>query len=154
VITVLGDGFTATIEDDRLTVVSAGNERLRYRATDEKEVSARSATPALTDAELLDGIEWIFTGGHSADGPIADPRSIDSSSSITLTFSDNQYSGNAICNAYGGEADIDGGDELDEIAAAYLNALPLMREGGMEDDGQGLVMNDGDATEFLFERAQ
>lgn len=185
VIRVLGDEFTLAINGSSL-IVSAGNQRLRYRKTNEDETSWLAATSALTDAEILIGVEWIFVGGESPDGPIADPQSIDSTSSITLIFSDDQYSGNVVCNAYGGEADLDGpsrftydelkggrlapftlgepegeekscGDELDEIAAAYRNALPLMSTGGFYSAGQGLYMysfGGDESADLRFERAQ
>lgn len=169
VVTVLGDGFVPAIEGDTLTVTSAGNESLRYRATTEDELSGLSGQSAPSDAELLDGIEWRFVGGDSPAGPIADPTTIDPASSITLIFTDGAYEGTVVCNRYGGDADLSGtlwsftlgvpsaeeegcGDGLDEIAAAYLDALPQMNEGGVEEGGQALVMN-GNEIELWFERA-
>jgi len=168
VIAVLGDGFVPTVDGDTLTVTSSGNEGLRYRAITEDELAGVEGSAAPSDAERLDGIEWIFVGGDAPDGPIADPATIDPGASITLTFTGEAYEGTAICNRYGGAADIgeslwtftlgipdaeeEGcGDGLDEIAAAYLDALPQMSEGGIEDDSQSLVMN-GNEIELLFER--
>ena len=168
VINVLGDGFVATVDGDRLEVVSAGNESLRYRAVTEDELAEIPTTAAPTDAELLDGIEWVFVGGDGPEGPIADPRTIDPDASITVVFAIDGYEGIAICNRYGGEAAIgdslwsftigpataeqDGcGDQLDPIAASYLSALPQMIEGGIEGDGDRLVMN-GNEIELHFER--
>ncbi len=169
VVGVLGDGFVPTVDEDTLTVTSSGNEGLRYRAITEDELGALDTTAAPSDAELLDGIEWVFTGGDSPAGPIADPATVDASAAITLTFTGDGYEGTVICNRYGGAADIGDslwtftlgtpdaeeegcGDGLDEIAAAYLDALPQMTEGGIEADREALVMN-GNEIELLFERA-
>lgn len=169
VVGVLGDGFVPTVEDDVLMVSSVGNEGLRYRAITEDELASVEPAPAPSDAELLDGVEWRFVGGDSPAGPIPDPATVDPDTSITLTFTGEGYEGTVICNRYGGEADIGDslwtftlgvpeaeeegcGDGLDEIAAAYLDALPQMSEGGIDGDGQGLVMN-GNEIELLFERA-
>lgn len=169
IIAVLEGGFVPIVDGDTLTVTSAGNEGLRYRAITEDELAGVEGTAAPTDAERLDGIEWIFVGGDAPGGSIADPVTIDPAASITLTFAGDGYEGTAICNRYGGQADIgeslwiftlgvaeaeeEGcGDGLDEIAAAYLHALPQMSEGGIEDGGQSLVMN-GNEIELLFERA-
>ncbi len=181
VIGVLGDGFVPTVEGDMLMVTSAGSQGLRYRATTDDEVGALAATggsgavgdagAAPTDAEALDGVEWVFVGGDSPDGPIPDPRTIDPDARITLTVTEvgTAYGGEAVCNTYRGEADIGAslwqfslgqaastrvacGPDLDPIAAAYLRALPRMTEGGIQADGRQLVMN-GDEIELLFERA-
>lgn len=169
VINVLGDGFTAAVQGETLTVESVGNQRLRYRAASEVELADLNASPAVSDAHLLDGTNWVFIGGDSPDGPIADPRTVDPAVSITLTFTIASYEGIVICNDYGGEAGIGDSlwnftlgspsaeeegcyDELDGIPEAYLDALPHMNEGGIENDGQSLVMN-GNDIELHFERA-
>ncbi|MEM9565013.1 MAG: META domain-containing protein [Actinomycetota bacterium] len=176
VVSVLGDGFVPVVDGDTLTVTSAGNQQLRYVATTEDEVGALASAAASdsggapTDAEALDGVPWTFLGGDTPDGPIPDPRRVDPEARITLVFTDvgTAYGGDAICNAYRGEADVSEslwrfslgqaastrvacGPDLDPIAAAYLNALPRMTEGGFQADGRQLVMN-GDGIELLFER--
>lgn len=171
VVTVLGDGFVPTVDGGALTVTSAGEESLRYRMVTDEDLAVETGTPVLSDVELLDGIEWTFVGGDSPDGPIADPATVDPDAAITLVFlvdEGGQYEGTVICNRYGGPAELgDGllsftlgvpgsdeegcGDGLDAIAAAYLTALPFMNEGGVEDDGQALVIN-GNDIELLFER--
>ncbi len=169
IIAVLGDGFVPTVEGDTLTVSSAGNEGLRYRAITEDELAGLDIAAAPSDADVLAGIEWRFVGGDTPTGPIADPVTVDPGASITLTFTGDGYEGTAICNRYGGAADIGDslwtftlgvpeaeeegcGDGLDEIAVAYFDALPQMSEGGIEEDGQALVMN-GNEIELWFERA-
>ncbi|MEL7159027.1 MAG: META domain-containing protein, partial [Actinomycetota bacterium] len=161
VIGVLEGGFVAEIEGDNLILTSAGNEGLRYRRSSPDEVASLDGVHAPSDAEALAGIEWIFVGGDSPDGPIADPRTFDSDAVITLIFGPGIYQGQAVCNAYGGSADI--GESLwtfslgpaeanqegcgdpfggpDGPVERYLSALPHMREGGIEGDGQRLVMN-------------
>ena len=168
VISVLGDGFVATVDGDRLELVSSGGEGLRYRAITEDELAELPTGAAPTDAELLADIEWAFAGGDSPDGPITDPRTIDAEAAITIVFGLDGYEGVAACRRYGGEADIgeslwtftlgaptaeeEGcGDELEPIIAAYLAALPQMTEGGVEADGERLVMN-GNQIELHFER--
>lgn len=121
-----------------------------------------------SDADLLNGVEWIFAGGDSIDGPIVDPRSVDPAQVITLVLSGDTYAGTAICNSYGGDAEIGNGrlvlgtpnseeegcgEVLDAIAAAFYLALPLMTEFDLEADGSRLVANGSD-TELWFERAE
>ena len=104
--TVLGDGFVAEVDGDTLVLTSAGNEGLRYRTVTQDELSGLSGTPVPSDAELLDGVEWTFAGGDSPDGPIADPRTVDPDQTITLVLSGDTYRGTAICNSYGGQAEV------------------------------------------------
>ena len=168
VVAVLGDGFVPELDGDRLVLTSSGNEGLRYRAISEDELASLEGTPTPSDGEMLDGTEWVFAGGDSPTGPIADPRTVDPEATITLRFTGDRYEGTVICNAYGGEAEIESlwaftlgvpdaeeegcGDGLDEIAAAYLDALPQMNEGGVEGEGERLVMN-GNEIELHWERA-
>ena len=41
---------------------------------------------------------------------------------------------------------------LTDIVNTYLSALPQMAEGGLENDGEGLVLNNGTDIELQFER--
>lgn len=53
VVTVLGDGFTPSIDGDRLTLTSAGNEGLSYKAIDEDELEpSEPQTEPLSAADL------------------------------------------------------------------------------------------------------
>ncbi len=169
---VLGDGFTAEVDGPRLTVTSMGGDGLGYRAVTEDELAEIAPRPVATDAELLDGIEWVLVAGYgNPESPdeitIPDTRPIDAAQPITLVFSNGTYGGQAVCNDYGGEADIGSGtftlgvaeateegcgDQLDAIASDYLAAIPLMTEFGLEADRERLVMNGG-GIELHFERA-
>ncbi len=167
VVTVLGDGFVPEIDGDTLILSSVGNEGLGYRATTEDELSTLVASPVPSDAEVLEGIEWIFAGGDSADGPIVDPRTIDPEQEITLEFANDGYGGRAVCNAYVGTAVVENGrlelapppaplngcgEPFDAIIQAYYDALAQMGEFGIEADGEALVMS-GNDIELLFERS-
>lgn len=168
VVSALGDGFIAVVEGDQLTLTSQGNQGLLYRATTEEEVLSLPGTPAPSDAELIDGITWIFTGGDGPDGPIPDPRSISDSQITFVATSDGTYSGQVLCNLYGGQAEIGSGqwmlsvpdaeqegcgtDELIAMAEAYLAALPLMSEFGIQGNTNRLTTNGSD-IELSFERA-
>ncbi len=167
VVSVLGDGFVPEVDGDTLVLTSAGNEGLRYRAITEDELAGLSGAPVPSDADLLDGVEWIFVGGDGPDGPIRDPGAVDGDQAITLTLSTDTYRGRAFCNAYGGDAAVGNGrltlgvpsaeqegcgEALDAIAAAYYDALPSMTEFGLEADGARLVASGGE-TELWFERA-
>ncbi|MGH1491055.1 MAG: META domain-containing protein [Acidimicrobiales bacterium] len=167
VVTVLGDGFVPQVDDGTLVLTSSGNEGLVYRAITEQALDAEAGSAVPSDAELLDSIEWVFAGGDSSDGPIADPRTIDPAQQITLTFTTDGYRGDAICNGYGGEAELGSGritlgvaegeqegcgEPFDAIVQTFYDALPLMTEFGLQPDGAGLVMN-GNDIELLFERA-
>jgi len=74
-----------------------------------------------------------------------------------------------VCNSYGGTSVIgeslatvnlglpavteEGCDpRLTDIVNTYLSALPQMTEGGLENDGEGLVLNNGTDIELQFER--
>jgi hypothetical protein len=177
VITVLGDGFTAEVDGDRLTLTSSGNEGLLYRAITEDELAETPAQPTLSDSELLDGVEWVLVAGYGdpdvgdPDDPeavtIADPRSLDPAQVITLAFSaDGSFAGRLVCNSYTGTADIGSGSlaispaiastkvgcppDFGDIISRYGRALPLMTEFGIEDGGRRLVMN-GSGVELHFE---
>ena len=167
IVTVLGDGFVPTIDGDQLTLISEGNQGLRYRATTADAVAGLDSVASPSDAELLDGVVWVFAGGDSPGGLIVDPRTI-SDQQITLTLSDGSFSGEVNCNAYGGDVEIgngqwtfsipfteeeDCGDELDAIAQAYLSALPLMSEFGIEAGGDRLTTNGSD-IDLSFERSE
>ena len=53
VVTVLGDGFTPSIDGDRLTLTSAGNEGLGYKAIEDDELEpSEPETEPLTAADL------------------------------------------------------------------------------------------------------
>lgn len=168
VVTVLGDGFVPEVDGDTLVLTSAGQEGLRYRVVTEDELAGLSGTPVPSDAELLDGVEWVFAGGDSPDGPITDPRTVDPGKTITFRLVADTYAGTAFCNEYGGDADVGNGrltlgvpsteqegcgEALDAIAAAYYDSLPLMTEFGLEADGGRLVAN-GSETELWFELAE
>lgn len=177
VFTVLGDGFTAEIDGPRLTVTSAGGDGLGYRSVTEDEVAEALAEitprPVATDAELLNGVEWVLVAGYGdPDNPdeitIPDPRTVDPDQPITLRFGEGVFAGTVVCNDYGGDVEIGNGslvigvvetteegcgDGLAAIASDYLDALPLMAEFGLEADGERLVMNGGD-IELHFERAE
>ena len=167
VVSVLGDGFVPEVNGGELILTSPGNQGLRYRATTEDEVAALPASTAPTDAELLAGVEWVFTGGSGPSELIADPRSV-SEQQITFVVRDGTFSGMVNCNSYGGQVEIGAGQwsltapdataegcglELDAIAASYLAALPLMSEFGIEGGGTRLTTNGSD-IELSFERAQ
>lgn len=167
VVGVLGDGFVPKVDGETLTLSSVGNEGLGYRAITEDELSTTSGTPAQSDAELLEGVEWTFAGGDGPDGSIADPRTIDPEQEITLTFANGGYGGRAVCNIYSatgtvenGRLSLDGlpastkvacGQPFDAIVNAYYRALSGIFEFGLEADGGRLVMNNG-AVELWFER--
>lgn len=174
VFAVLGDGFTAEVDGDRLTVTSAGGDGLAYRAITPDELAETASRPVASDAELLDGIEWVLVAGYDdPDAPeritIEDPRSIEPDQPITLMFGDGTYSGTVVCKEYSAAAQIGNGtmnldvlelrdegcegDELNTIANRYIDAIPLMTEFGLEADGRRLVMNGSD-IELHFERAE
>ncbi len=172
VIEVLGDGFTAEADGDQLLISSAGDIGLQYRAATDADLAGDTGTDVVGDAEALEGIGWVFAGGDGPGGPLVDPRTIDPEAVITLTFTDGTYEGDVVCNRYGGTADI--GDSLqsfglgqasseeegcgdpfdgpDGPVGQYLAALSQMTEGGIEGDGERLVMN-GNDIELQFERA-
>lgn len=54
VVSVLGDGFTAEIDGDRLTLTSAGDEGLSYLAIDDVPDGASTQADPITVSELLD----------------------------------------------------------------------------------------------------
>ena len=166
-IAVIGDGFVPLVDGDSLVLSSVGNEGLRYRATTDQELAELPGVPAVSDAALLDGVEWVFAGGDGPTGPIPDPREIDPDRPITFTLADGGYTGTAVCIPYGGPAEVGNGritldvptsqeegcgDRLDAIAATFLDVLPLMTEFGLEADGQRLVANGSD-VELWFDRA-
>ena len=178
ILEVFEGGVSVEFDGGQLLLSSAGNVGLQYRdttsdgiidAADAVEDDADAPPDAVeSDEQALLGTVWVFAGGDSPDGEIADPRTIDPDALITITFTDGGYSGRAVCNGYGASADIglslasvsfgvpegeeEGcGEGLDDIISVYLSALPTMVEGGF--DSNGLVLNDGDATELWFELA-
>ncbi len=172
VIEVLGDGFNVEADGDHLSMSSTGDIGLQYRAVTEDELEGLTGTDVVSDAEAVEGIEWIFAGGDGPDGPLLDPRTIDPEAVITLTFVGGGYEGDAVCNRYGGTAEIgdsllslslgpaegeqqgcgDAFDGPDGPVERYLSALAQMTEGGIEGDGERLVIN-GNDIELHFERA-
>lgn len=173
VVEVLGDGFTPSLDGELLILVSAGSQELRYRATTPDEVASLPNDEVASDAQLLDGVEWVFAGGDTADGAIVDPATIDPETTITLSFVDGTYRGVAGCAPYAGVAELDeslwsfalgpvdveevdclGGldDEVGAAIDAYLGVIAATIEGGLQRDGEELVLNDGVGVELLFRR--
>jgi len=169
VVGVLGDGFTFEFDGGQLLITSPGNQGLQYLETTDGAVVDAPEVEAPIDTQVLAGVVWAFVGGDSPDGIIADPRTIDPDAVITLTLADGEYEGEAVCNSYGGTSVIgeslatvnlglpavteEGCDpRLTDIVNTYLSALPQMTEGGLENDGEGLVLNNGTDIELQFER--
>lgn len=167
VVGVLGDGFVPVIEDGVLTLSSAGKEGLRYRAITDEDATGLVGSPVSSDADLLGGVEWILVAGYGPDGPLFDAATLRADGTITFVLAAGNYSGTAFCNSYSGAADVGNGrlslggpavgeescgDDLDRAAAAYLEALPLMNEFGLEADMARWVVN-GSQVELWFERA-
>ena len=175
VFSVLGDGFTAEINGRRLTVTSSGGDGLGYRAVTEDEGAAALAEvaprPVASDAELLNGVEWVLVAGYdnpgSPDEITIDPSVVDETQRPTLTFTDGRFRGFSGCNSFSGGAEVGNGSlmltdlesetqacdpPVNELENAYTDALPLMTEFGLEADGRRLVMN-GNDIELHFERA-
>ena len=147
---VLGDGFTIEIADGRLTATSSGNEQLHYRAVTEDELAEIPTVPVQSDAELLSRSIWAFVAGYDdVDNPgevtMVDPESITPGQLITLIFDgEGGFSGDVICNSYGGSVEIGSGSfvfdpaisstrvgcppEFNDLIERYGRALPLMTE--------------------------
>ena len=94
VVTVLGDGFQASIDGDRLTLLDAGGRGLVYRA----EGGSRPATTA----ELRG--EWVVTGLRQDGEPVPLPDR-----DGTLTVEDARLGGHSFCNSFGARYRLDGG---------------------------------------------
>ncbi|MEM7288284.1 MAG: META domain-containing protein [Actinomycetota bacterium] len=157
VVTVLGDGFVPSIENNRLTVTSAGEEGLSYQAVEREPEPA----PRETLAEQLAGTGWSLLEGQGPTGPII------SSSRITLQFLDGGIAGGAPCNSYSATTVFEGDqieivdlvsteiacEDLDaesEFFAALLSISSVAVEGAGSNDPT-LVMAGGD-SEMIFER--
>jgi heat shock protein HslJ len=168
VINVLGDGFVPTLQGDRLTLTSRGNEVLVYRATTEEEVTALPGEPVPSDAELLADVEWVLVEAYTPEGPIElpdpDDPEADGEGIITLILTPGSYGGELFCNRYGGPLEIGTGTiefgpmagEQEgcfvEAAAAYQLALSGTTEFGFDDPGtaERLVLT-GNDHELIFE---
>lgn len=157
VVTVLGDGFVPTIEGNRLTVMSAGNEGLSYQAVDNSPEPGDRETLA----EQLAGTSWSLLEGQGPTGPII------STNPITIDFFDRGIEGGAPCNTYSATTVFEGDQievfdlALTEIACADLDAeveffaalaaiSSVFVEGAGTDDPT-LVLAGGD-SELIFER--
>ncbi len=163
VVGVLGDGFTAAIDGQRLTVTSAGG--LGYRAITEDELADIESDPVATDAELLAGTSWRLIAGERPDGVIDIIEG--SAPNLALDGSSTGFAA-TVCNTLGGSFTIGGGRIAFEITeetdmqceeaglmgseGAFAAALEEVTEYGIEADGERLVMTGGDGTELLFER--
>ena len=164
IFTVLGDGFTAEIDGQRLTLSSAGSEGLSYRAVTEEELAEIVGTPVPSDAELLVGTSWILTQGEGPSGVI----DLVAGSEPTITFTaEGTISGNLSCNRFAAEVSFDGhrveiGEPVTEnpgtcsepgataVEEALRAALQDVTEFGLENDGD-ILLTTGTATELSFE---
>ncbi len=91
VVTVLGDGFTAEIDGEKLTLTSQGNEGLVYASTD--EVPDPPEFEPLTIADLA-GTQWTL---GEAIGPLGE---VLSPTPVTLTIGAEAMTGQGPCNSY------------------------------------------------------
>jgi heat shock protein HslJ len=164
VVSVLTDGFTVSIESDRLTLTSVGNEGLTYRAITEDELESLPGDPVATDAELLPGTTWILRQGQGPTGPI----DIIVGSEPVISFqADDTVTGNTSCNDFSADFTADGNrvsfrtlfrtvqgclePGVAEAEAAFIGALVDVSDFVTEPAGDELVLT-GDATELVFDR--
>ena len=163
VVSVLTDGFTVSIESDRLTLTSVGNEGLTYRAISEDELVSLAGDPVADDAELLPGTTWILRQGEGPTGPI----DIVSGSEPVISFqADGAVSGNLSCNGFRADAAFDNNrlavaglvqtyrscvePGVVDAEMAFGAALSGLSEFAIEFEGDQLILTGG-STELVFD---
>lgn len=157
VLSVLGDGFIAAVEGDRLTLMD-GALGLSYRSGGAAVEIEQS--PMTTDMSTdLVGTSWLFSEG-TADKAVMDAST--GGPAPTLQFSDSEVMGSDTCNNFGGEYSItpEGRVSVGPIRMtrkfcegnrfdAFVAALERVTSATFVDDGQLYLTGDA-GLKLLF----
>lgn len=126
VVTVLGDGFRAAVDGDRLTLTD-GELGLVYRSGAAAEAITPEAS-AVDVREVVRDTTWRVVEGSLRADPVDDgsPRP-------TLTFSDGSLGGDDTCNTFGASL------ELDARGRATVGEVQMTRRACEDNPWDGLA---------------